>query len=143
MWLSRRAYAALRGVQESAVRRAIAPGRITLEADGTTDAARADAMWDASTDPAKQRGAHARDLGRGTAAVTRAVAGTKGVPRQAFAAEAWPHRISRTPYPKAIMGPCRHATRLSVWCSGSRRRWGATEAGNDQIGRCRIPVRFA
>jgi len=77
--LSRRAYAALRGVHESAVRKAIASGRITTEADGTIDAAMADAMWDASTDPAKQRGAHARDLGRGTAAATRAVAGTKAV----------------------------------------------------------------
>ena len=88
MGLSRRAYAALRGVHESAVRKAIATGRITTEADGTIDAAKADAMWDASTDPAKQRGAHARDLGRGTAAATRAVAGTKAVPRQAFAAVA-------------------------------------------------------
>jgi len=67
---------------------AIASGRITTEADGTIDAAKADAMWDASTDPAKQRGAHARDLGGGTAAATRAVAGTKAVPRQAFAAVA-------------------------------------------------------
>jgi len=40
------------------------------------------------TDPAKQRGAHARDLGRGTAAATREVAGTKAVPRQALAAVA-------------------------------------------------------
>ena len=82
MGLSRRAYAALRGVHESAVRKAIASGRITLEADGTIDAAKANAMWDASTDPAKQRGAHARDLSRGAAAATRAVAGTKAVPRQ-------------------------------------------------------------
>lgn len=70
------------------MRKAIATGRITPEADGTIDAAKADAIWDASTDPAKQRGAHARDLGQGTAAVTRAVAGTKAVPRQAFAAMA-------------------------------------------------------
>jgi hypothetical protein len=88
MGLSRRAYAALRGVHESAVRKAIATGRITLETDGTIDAAKAEAMWGSSTDPAKQRGAHARDLGRGTAVVTRAVADTKAVPRQAFAAMA-------------------------------------------------------
>ena len=80
MGLSRRAYAALRGVHESAVRQAIATGRITLEADGTIDAAKADAMWDASTDPAKQRGAHARDLGRGTAAANEAAAGTNAGP---------------------------------------------------------------
>ena len=71
MGLSRRACATLRGVHESSVRKAIASGRITTEADGTIDAAKADAMCDASTDPAKQRGAHARVLGRGMAA-TRA-----------------------------------------------------------------------
>jgi hypothetical protein len=42
MGLSRRAYAALREVHESAVRKAIATGRITTEADGTIDAAKAD-----------------------------------------------------------------------------------------------------
>jgi hypothetical protein len=74
----------LRGVHESAVRKAIATRRITTEADGTIDAAKADAMWDASTDPA----AHARDLGRGTVAATRAVAGTKAVPGQTLGAGA-------------------------------------------------------
>jgi hypothetical protein len=44
MGLSRRAYAALRGVHESAVRKAIATGRIALETDGTIDAAKTDAM---------------------------------------------------------------------------------------------------
>ena len=72
------------GVHKGAVRKAIAMGRITTEADGTIDAASADAMWDASTDPT----ARARDLGRGTAAATRTVAGTKAVPRQALAAVA-------------------------------------------------------
>ena len=43
MGLSRRAYAALRGVHESAVRKAIASGRITTEADGTIDAAKVQA----------------------------------------------------------------------------------------------------
>lgn len=43
MGLSRRAYAALRGVHESAVRKAIATGRIRTETDGTIDAAKADA----------------------------------------------------------------------------------------------------
>jgi hypothetical protein len=45
-------------------------------------------MWDAATDPAKQRGVHARDLGRDTAAALRIAAGRKPVPRQAFAAVA-------------------------------------------------------
>jgi hypothetical protein len=80
MGLSRRAYAALREVQTRAVHKVIATGRITLEADGTIDAAKADAMWDASTDPAKQRGANAqaRNLGRGSTAATRAVAAATG-----------------------------------------------------------------
>jgi len=63
MGLSRRAYAAHRGVSEAAVRKAIATGRITLEPDGTIDPVKADAQWDAHTDPAKQRGKHARQLG--------------------------------------------------------------------------------
>jgi hypothetical protein len=52
MGLSRRAYAALRGVHESAVRKAIATGRIATEADGTIDAAKANAMRHASASPA-------------------------------------------------------------------------------------------
>ena len=63
MGLSRHACAALRRVQTRAVRKAVATGRITTEADGTINAAKAGAMWDASTDPARQRGAHARDPG--------------------------------------------------------------------------------
>ncbi len=88
MGVSRRAYAALRGVSEAAVRKALATGRIAAEPDGTIDPIRADLMWDAATDPAKQRGVHARDLGRDTAAALRIAAGTKPVPRQAFAAVA-------------------------------------------------------
>ena len=49
MGLSRRAYAARRGCSESAVRKAIATGRISLEADGTIDPVKADAAWDART----------------------------------------------------------------------------------------------
>ena len=56
MGLSRRSYAALRGVSEAAVRKALATGRIAAEPDGTIDPVRADLMWDAATDPAKQRG---------------------------------------------------------------------------------------
>ena len=59
MGISRRAYAQLRGVNESSVRRAIQAGRITPEPDGTIDPERADAEWRANTDPAKQRGAAA------------------------------------------------------------------------------------
>jgi hypothetical protein len=68
MGLSRRAYAALRGVHESAVRKAIATGRITTEADGTIDAAKADAMWDAPTNPGNRRASGVRHLRRGTKA---------------------------------------------------------------------------
>ncbi|MFN4201868.1 MAG: elements of external origin [Tabrizicola sp.] len=90
MGVSRREYARLRGVAESAVRKAISTGRISLEPDGTIDPERADRQWDERTDPALQRGEHAR----GTAAVmARAQAasgapprGTKAVPQAALAA---------------------------------------------------------
>lgn len=95
MGVSRRAYAAHRGVSESAVRKAIASGRITPEADGTIDPARADAEWAAQTDPAKQRGAHAQAMATATAAGTAraqtgaqrdAQAGRKPVPQAAILA---------------------------------------------------------
>jgi hypothetical protein len=85
--MSRRAYAAHRGVSDTAVRKAIATGRITLEPDGTIDPVKADAQWDAQTDPAKQRGVHSRELGSQTAAGTaaaKAQAGTKPVPQAAI-----------------------------------------------------------
>lgn len=50
MGLSIRAYARHRGVSDAAVRKAIAAGRITPEADGTLDAARADAEWSRNTE---------------------------------------------------------------------------------------------
>ncbi len=59
MGLSRRAYARHRGVAESAVRKAIAAGRITLEKDGTIDPVKADREWDLQTDPVKRRGSPA------------------------------------------------------------------------------------
>jgi hypothetical protein len=55
MGLSRRAYARHRGCAESAVRKAIATGRITPEPDGTINPAKADAQWAAQTDPSQQR----------------------------------------------------------------------------------------
>lgn len=45
MGVSRRAYAKIRGVDEKAVRKAIESGRISVEPDGTIDAAKADAHW--------------------------------------------------------------------------------------------------
>ncbi|WP_349760091.1 elements of external origin [Rhodovulum sp.] len=68
------------------MRKAIATGRIATEADGTIDAARADAMWDARTDPAQQRGAHARATAAETAATTATAKATlnKPVPRAAL-----------------------------------------------------------
>jgi hypothetical protein len=54
------------------VRKAIATGRITAEADGKIDAAKADAMWDASTDSGNRRTGGVRHLGRGTKAMLRA-----------------------------------------------------------------------
>ena len=78
MGVSRRSYAAQRGVSEAAVRKAITNGRITTLPDGTIDPARADFEWGAQTDPAKQRGQHARQMGAETA--------TKPVPQAAIRA---------------------------------------------------------
>lgn len=81
MGLSRRKYAAHRGVSEKAVRKAIAAGRITVEADNTIDPAKADKQWDAQTDPAMQRGRSA-----GTAGAATARTATKPVPKSALRA---------------------------------------------------------
>jgi hypothetical protein len=87
MGLSRRQYVARRGVSETAVRKAIASGRIQAEPDGTIDPAKADAQWASQTDPAKQRGPHARQMASATAAGTaRAGAATRPVPRAAIEA---------------------------------------------------------
>ena len=45
MGISIRAYARHRGVSDAAVRKAIAVGRVTPEADGTIDSERADREW--------------------------------------------------------------------------------------------------
>ncbi len=55
MGVSRRAYAAHRGVSHTAVQKAIASGRIALSADGKIDPEQADREWDARTDPSQQR----------------------------------------------------------------------------------------
>ena len=82
MGVSRQSYAAQRGVSEAAVRKAMTAGRITTLPDGTIDPAREDTEWGAQTDPAKQRGLHARRMGAETAAGTGAGGG-----HQAGAAE--------------------------------------------------------
>ncbi len=95
MGVSRREYARLRGVSESAVRKAIASGRISVEADGSIDPERADRQWDERTDPSRQRGEHARSMAAATAAATAAAVaqeaaahprGTKPVPQAALEA---------------------------------------------------------
>lgn len=87
MGLSRRKYAEYRGVSESAVRKALASGRITAEPDGTIDPVRADMEWDAQTDPAKQRGRNAQVTANKTAEATaRAQAALRPVPQAAIAA---------------------------------------------------------
>ena len=88
MGVSRRSYAAQRGVSEAAVRKAIAAGRITTLPDGTIDPARADSEWGAQTDPAKERGQHARQMGAETAAGTARAVATKPVPQAAIQAVA-------------------------------------------------------
>ena len=55
MGLSIRAYARQRGVSHVAVLRAVKQGRVVLEPDGTVDAAKADASWERSSDPARRK----------------------------------------------------------------------------------------
>ena len=88
MGVSRRSYAAQHGVSEAAVRKAIANGRITTLLDGTIDPARADSEWGAQTDPAKQRGQHAKQMSAETAAGTARATATKPVPQAAIRAVA-------------------------------------------------------
>jgi hypothetical protein len=88
MGVSRRSYAAQRGVSESAVRKAIATGRITTLPDGTIDPARADLEWGTQTDPARQQGQNARQMAAATAAGTARAAATKPVPQAAIRAVA-------------------------------------------------------
>ncbi len=54
MGLSVRAYARHRGVSHVAVMKAVRAGRIPQEADGTIDPVKADAAWDAQTDPGRR-----------------------------------------------------------------------------------------
>jgi hypothetical protein len=51
MGISIRAYARHRGVTDTAVHKAIRAGRITPEADGTVDPAKADAQWTRNSAP--------------------------------------------------------------------------------------------
>lgn len=70
MGLSRRDHAAHRGVSETAVRKAFASGKVSVEANGTIDPAKADRDWSPQTDPAKQRGLQSIAPGTQTAAST-------------------------------------------------------------------------
>lgn len=54
-YMSLREYAEHRGVNLSAVQKAIKTGRIATEADGRIDAKACDITWDQATDPSKQR----------------------------------------------------------------------------------------
>ena len=53
MGVSLREYARRRGVSHVAVMKAIRAGRLTPEPDGTLDPDKANAQWDANTDPAR------------------------------------------------------------------------------------------
>lgn len=55
MGISIRAYAKQRGVSDAAVRKAISTGRISKEADGTIEPAKANEQWQKNTDAAQQR----------------------------------------------------------------------------------------
>ena len=81
MTISRRAYAKQRGVTEGAVRKAIAEGRISVEPDGTIDAAKADAHWNDGIIP--------RGNGAGMGGAVRkkqAAANKRAVPNEAVEA---------------------------------------------------------
>jgi hypothetical protein len=54
MGLSVREYARRRGISHTAVRKAVQTGRIPQEPDGTIDPVKADAAWDAQTDPGRK-----------------------------------------------------------------------------------------
>lgn len=90
MGLSIRAYAqhraalGLPGTSHTAVRKAIAAGRITPEADGTIEPERADAQWAGQTDPAMQRGAAAQAQAAETARATTRAPTSKPVPQSAI-----------------------------------------------------------
>lgn len=90
MGLSIRAYAqhraahGLPGSSHTAVRKAIQAGRITAEADGTIDPARADAQWAGQTDPAKQRGSDSHAAAAETAKATGRSGQKKAVPQAAI-----------------------------------------------------------
>jgi len=84
MGISRRKFAALRGVSEAAVRAAIASGRITVESDNTIDPVKAMEQWDRQTDPAKQRGPHANAMRVETQAGTARASTAKPVPKAAI-----------------------------------------------------------
>lgn len=92
MGLSRRAYAAHRkerglpGGTDMAVRKAITSQRITVEADGTIDAAKADAQWASTTDQAFQRSPEAQQQGVERARETLAADERRAVPAAAVEA---------------------------------------------------------
>ena len=70
--LSIRAYSRHRGVSDTAVRKAIQSGRITLDADGRIDPQLADAQWSVNTDAAQQRKASSqREVPQGAVASVR------------------------------------------------------------------------
>jgi hypothetical protein len=73
MGISIRAYARHRGVSDAAVRKAIAAGRITPEADGTLDPQRADAEWARNTE-APRTGTRARAVSAAVPPETATVA---------------------------------------------------------------------
>jgi hypothetical protein len=70
MGLSVREYSRRRGVSHTAVRKAVLAGRIPQEPDGTIDPVKANAAWDAQTDPAR-RAAPAPRTGATAPAPTR------------------------------------------------------------------------
>jgi len=76
--MSMRAYARYRGISEGAVRKAVITGRITANADGTLDVARANEEWRLNTDPTQQRGEHRPVPNEAIASVRETLGDTMG-----------------------------------------------------------------
>lgn len=94
MGISIRAYGRHRGVSDTAVRKAIATGRISALPDGTIDAARADAEWDANT--AKAELAEARAAPRPARARAAAAFGEESLAAPAGAPASNSYAQART-----------------------------------------------
>ncbi|MBI5121329.1 MAG: elements of external origin [Rhodospirillales bacterium] len=98
--MSVRAYARQRGVSHTAVRKAVLAGRIPREPDGTIDPVKADAAWEAQSDPAKRPAPAAKPSTKPTGVVSpppspAASADPPSPPGMSFAQARTAHEIAK------------------------------------------------